>query len=147
MRQDNEEAEGRSVQQPTEEVNEEEGEEQLQDDSISRPVAEDTEHHSTDPVAEETEHHSTDNVQNQESKTKKRKTRGPTKMNKVAKNPEEKVDVEFTRLGEHVGKGSVTLSSFLGPLVREHVPYTLEDWRYLNEQTKFAIWEGIQVLF
>ena len=108
---------------------------ELQDDSISRPVA------------EETEHHSTDNVQNQESKTKKRKTRGPTKMNKVAKNPEEKVDVEFTRLGEHVGKGSITLSSFLGPLVREHVPYTLEDWRYLNEQTKFAIWEEIQVLF
>ena len=159
MQQDNEEAEGRSVQQPTEEVNEEEGEEQLQDDSISRPVAEDTEHHSTDPVAEETEHlstdpvaeetehHATDNVQNQESETKKRKTRGQTKMNKVAKNPEEKVDVEFTRLGEHVGKGSVTLSSFLGPLVREHVPYTLEDWRYLNEQTKFAIWEEIQVLF
>ena len=113
------------MQQPTEEVNEEEGEEQLQDDSIYRPVAEETEHHSTDPVAEETErhstdpvaeeteHHSTDNVQNQESKTKKRKTRGPTKMNKVAKNPEEKVDVEFTRLGEHVGKGSVTLSPFL----------------------------------
>ena len=125
MRQDNEEAEGRSVQQPTEEVNEEEGEEQLQDDSISRPVAEDTEHHSTDPVAEETEHlstdpvaeetehHATDNVQNQESETKKRKTRGQTKMNKVAKNPEEKVDVEFTRLGEHVGKDQSHFPPFL----------------------------------
>ena len=100
MQHDNEEAEGRCVQRPTEELNEEEGEEQLQDDSISSHVA------------EETEHHSTDNVQNQESETKKRKTRGPTKMNKVAKNPEEKVDVEFTRLGKHVGKGSVTLSFF-----------------------------------
>ena len=110
MQQDNEEAEGRSVQQPTEEVNEEEGEEQLQDDSIYRPVAEETEHHSTDPVAEETErhstdpvaeeteHHSTDNVQNQESKTKKRKTRGPTKMNKVAKNPEERLTLSLHAL-------------------------------------------------
>ena len=46
VQQDNEEAEGRSVQPPTEEVNEEEGEEQLQDESISGPVAEETEHHS-----------------------------------------------------------------------------------------------------
>ena len=101
VQQDNEEAEGRSVQPPTEEVNEEEGEEQLQDESISGPVA------------EETEHHSTDNVQNQELETKKRKTRGPTKMNKVAKNPEEKVDIEFTRLENMWGKDQSHFPPFL----------------------------------
>ncbi|XP_010494867.1 PREDICTED: uncharacterized protein LOC104771944 [Camelina sativa] len=68
-------------------------------------------------------------------------------MNQVAKKHEEKVQVEFTRLGEHVGKGSVTLSSFLGPLAREHIPYTLSDWRHLDEQTKYTLWEEIQARF
>lgn len=63
------------------------------------------------------------------SETSKRKTRGPTKMRKVTKHHDDKVDVEFTPVGENVGTGSVTLSSFLSPLVREHVPVLLEDWR------------------
>ena len=49
-------------------------------------------------------------------------------------------------MGEHVGRGSVTLSSFLGPLVREHVPVLLDDWRHLEEKTKDALWEEIQVI-
>ncbi|XP_056851722.1 uncharacterized protein LOC108829434 isoform X2 [Raphanus sativus] len=53
---------------------------------------------------------------------KEKNRRGPTKMRRVAENPNEKVAVTFTDFGEHVGPGSVTLSSFLGPLVREHVP-------------------------
>ena len=80
-----------------------------------------------------------------QSKTKKRRTRGPTKMNKVAKGLEEKVEVEFNSLGEDVGKGSVTLSSFLGPLVREYVPVLLDNYRHIDEQTKYTIWEEIQV--
>ena len=54
-----------------------------------------------------------DNVQNQELETKKRKTRGPTKMNKVAKNPEEKVDIEFTRLENMWGKDQSHFPPFL----------------------------------
>ena len=127
--------EGTSVPQPTEELNEDEGQEQLHVDSGTHPDAEE----SNDGLG--------DDAQTQQSDTKKRKTRWPTKMNKVAKNHEEKVAVEFTRLGEHVGKGSVTLSSFLGPLVREHVPYTLTDWRYLNDETRYTLWEEIQVFF
>ena len=48
-------------------------------------------------------------------------------MCKVAKDPQEKVEVYFTELGEHVGSGLVTLSSFLGAIVREHVSVTLDD--------------------
>lgn len=55
--------------------------------------------------------------------------------------------MEFNALGEHVGRGSVTLSSFLGPLVREHVPVLLDDWRHLDEKTKDALWEEIQGIF
>lgn len=76
---------------------------------------------------------------------KPKKKRGPTKMRKVAKDHQEKVSVSFTELGEHIGPGSVTLSSFLGPLVREHVTVLLDDWRNLDNQTKDTLWEEIQV--
>jgi len=65
---------------------------------------------------EGTEIHSTEETQSHQSATKKRKTRGPTRMRKIAKEPDEKLEVEFTSLGEHVGNGSVTLSSFLGDI-------------------------------
>ncbi|XP_010422636.1 PREDICTED: uncharacterized protein LOC104707891 [Camelina sativa] len=134
-RKDAEEVETRPVQHSTEQVIEDEGHEQLQEEIISHTLE------------AQTEHHSTEDCQTQHSETKKRKTRGPTKMNQVAKKHEEKVQVEFTRLGEHVGKGSVTLSSFLGPLVREHIPYTLSDWRHVDEQTKYTLYEEIQARF
>ena len=84
-------------------------------------------------------------TQTEQSDNTVKKTRGPTKMRKVAKHIEDKVDVEFNALGEHVGRGSVTLSSFLGPFLREHVPVLLDDWRHLDEKTKDALWEEIQV--
>ncbi|CAN6856895.1 unnamed protein product [Brassica oleracea var. botrytis] len=79
--------------------------------------------------------------------TKKKRTRGLTKMQKMAKDPLVKVDVQFTTTGEHYGPGSVTLSSFLGPLVREHVSVLLEDWRQLDDQTEDILWEEIQGKF
>ncbi|KAL0729508.1 hypothetical protein Bca4012_025601 [Brassica carinata] len=85
-------------------------------------------------------------TQTQKSDNQVKKTRGPTKMRKVAKHIEDKVDVEFNSVGEHVGRGSVTMSSFLGPLVREHVPVLLDDWRHLEEKTKDVLWEEIQVI-
>jgi len=85
---------------------------------------------------EGTEILSTESTQSHQSATKKRKTRGPTRMRKIAKQPDEKLEVEFTSLGEHVGSGSVTLSSFLGPLVREHVLVLLHDWRHLPDETR-----------
>lgn len=88
---------------------------------------------------------STGEDQTQDQNTSKRKTRGPTKMRGVAKHHDDKVEVEFNSLGEHVGKGSITLSSFLGPLVREHVPVLLDDWRHLDDQTKDILLEEIQV--
>ena len=90
------------------------------------------------PEAAEDEHN---------SKPKSRRGRGPTRLSRVAKNPEDKIDIEFNTLGEHIGDGSVLLSSFLGILVREHVPVLLEDWRQLDELTRDTMWEEIQVLF
>ena len=86
-----------------------------------------------------TEMNSSSEFQTPQSANPVKKRRGPTKMRKVAKDPQEKVEVYFTELGEHVGSGSVTLSSFLGAIVREHVPVTLDDWRKLDSQTKDTI--------
>ncbi|WZZ86865.1 hypothetical protein YC2023_115444 [Brassica napus] len=83
----------------------------------------------------------------QKSKPKTRRGKRPTRLSRVAKNPEDKIDVEFNTLCEHIGDGSVLLSSFLGIHVREHVPVLLEDWRQLDELTKDTMWEEIQVLF
>ena len=66
-------------------------------------------------------------------------------MRRVAENPNEKIMVTFIDFGDHIGPGSVTLSSFVGPLVREHVPVTLADWRNLDAATKATMWEEIQV--
>lgn len=55
-----------------------------------------------------------------DGRSRKRK-RGPTKMKDLAKDPNTRVHVDFNSLGEPYGEGSVKLSSYLGPLVREHV--------------------------
>ncbi|KAF8111807.1 hypothetical protein N665_0072s0019 [Sinapis alba] len=86
-------------------------------------------------------------TQTQQSDNQVKKTRGPTKMRAVAKHIEDKGEVDFNALGEHFGRGSVTLFSFLGLLVREHVFVLLDDWRHLEEKTKDALWEEIQGRF
>ena len=97
------------------------------------------------PNAQDDEIPNTDGVQLPADEVKEKNRRGPTKMRRVAENPNEKVVVTFNDFGDHVGPGSVTLSSFLGALVREHVPVTLSDWRKLDAATKATMWEEIQV--
>ncbi|KAL0706354.1 hypothetical protein Bca4012_072780 [Brassica carinata] len=58
--------------------------------------------------------------------------RGATKMKHIARDPTEREHVDFTDLGEPCGPGSVLLSSYLGPLVCEHVPVTIDNWRKMR---------------
>lgn len=98
-----------------------------------------------DGTAQDDEIPSTEGVELAGEEVQKKNKRGPTKLRRVAENPNDKIMVTFNDIGEHVGPGSVTLSSFLGPLVREHVPVTLADWRKLDAATKATMWEEIQV--
>ncbi|CAE5979936.1 unnamed protein product [Arabidopsis arenosa] len=82
-----------------------------------------------------------------EERVKVRRKRGPTKMRKVAENPNERVSVSFTDFGDHVGTGSVRLSSFLGVLVSQFIPVTISDWRQVDAATKETLWEQIQGRF
>ena len=60
-----------------------------------------------------------------DSNSRKRKC-GPTTMKDITKDPNSRVHVDFTFMGKPYGPGSVKLSSYLSPLVREYVPITLE---------------------
>ena len=37
------------------------------------------------------------------------------------------------------------LSSYIGSLVREHVPVTIEDWRKIGEERRTVLWKSVQV--
>ncbi|XP_020875735.1 uncharacterized protein LOC110226975 [Arabidopsis lyrata subsp. lyrata] len=78
---------------------------------------------------------------------KRKKQRGPTKMKHIAKDPNEKQHVDFTDMGEHCGPGSVLLSSYLGPLVREHVPVIIDTWKKVGEDIKTVLWKSIEVSY
>ncbi|CAA2998052.1 Hypothetical predicted protein [Olea europaea subsp. europaea] len=85
------------------------------------------------------------NVTPSEGKTQQvqKKKSGPTQM----KNLNEviaPIEVKFNEMGQSL---FVTLSSFLGRLVREIVPYTLVDWRYLSDDMKLVMWKDIQQRF
>jgi hypothetical protein len=82
-----------------------------------------------------------------ENLVRKRIARGPTKMKRLPSNFVNRVEVEFNESGVPIGKGSIHLSSYLGPLVREHVPVTLTDWRRLGDDLKAVLWDCIQVYF
>ena len=85
------------------------------------------------------------NEENDPGQPKRQKHRGPTKMKHIARDPTARERVDFNDMGEPVGQGSVKLSSYLGPLVREHVPVTFEDWRKVSEEIKTVIWKSVQV--
>lgn len=75
----------------------------------------------------------------------RKKSRGPTKAKRLPSNISSRIEVEFNRLAEPIGDGSVKLSSYLGPLVRKCVPVTLDGWKHLSNELKVVLWESIQV--
>lgn len=78
---------------------------------------------------------------------KRKKHRGPTKMKNIAKDPNVRERVEFNGRGQAIGPRSVTLSSYIGTLVREHVPFTISDWRKVSDELKTVLWKSVQVKF
>lgn len=82
---------------------------------------------------------------NADKHNRKRK-RGPTKMNYINKDPNMRIHVDYTAMGDPNGDGSVKLSSYLGILAREHVHITLERWTKLPEESKTLLMKSIQVI-
>ncbi|XP_013743057.1 uncharacterized protein LOC106445946 [Brassica napus] len=68
-------------------------------------------------------------------------------MKDIARDPNARIKVDFTAFGEPCGEGSVKLSSYLGPLVREHVPVVIDDWRKIGDDRKTVLWKSVQLRF
>ena len=72
------------------------------------------------------------------------KKRGKTKLLTVKKNAGV-LKLMWNEKGQPIGSESILLSSYLGVLVREIVPYTLADWRKLPESFGAVLWAAIKV--
>ncbi|KAL5854582.1 hypothetical protein ACOSQ4_004384 [Xanthoceras sorbifolium] len=57
------------------------------------------------------------------------------------------VEVDFNLHGQTIDGSSITLASYIGILVREHVPITLESWKKVDEQKKYMIWSSLLQYF
>ncbi|KAL5564188.1 hypothetical protein UlMin_027352 [Ulmus minor] len=96
---------------------------------------------SPDPLQQKSPTTATDKV------IKTRRKRGPTKLKGIALQNDGPITVRFNCNLQAVGEGSVSLSSFLGPLVREIVPYTISDWRKVPQKMKDVLWSTIQTRY
>ena len=76
---------------------------------------------------------------------KTKRQRGPTRMKDIAKDPNARVRVEYTMMGEPIGKGSVKLASYAGALIREHVPITIDRWTKIGEEIRTLLWKSVEV--
>ena len=85
-------------------------------------------------------------VNSTEHVTQNKRKRGPTKLKRIALQPDGRIFVRFNAKGQAIGESSVSHSSFIGPLVRELVPYTVADWRRVPKSMKDILWSTIQVL-
>jgi len=125
---------------PNKEVSEEEEQNEMQEEEHNE--MEEEEHDQMEEAeleeADEQQTH-TDTV------TQRKRRRGATKMKQIAKDPNERLHVDFTDLGEPCGPGSVMLSSYLGPLLREHVHGIIDNWRKVTEDIRTVLWKSIKV--
>ncbi|XP_073058505.1 uncharacterized protein [Primulina eburnea] len=78
-----------------------------------------------------------------DAKTNKKKGRGSSKFNLVSGQQQPK-DLERNEFGQAIGDNSVKYASFLGCMVKEFVPYTLDRWNDLNEEMKNKMWRCLQ---
>ena len=76
---------------------------------------------------------------------KTKRQRGPTRMKDIAKDPNARVRVDYTMMGEPIGKGSVKLALYAGALIREHVPITIDRWTKIGEEIRTLLWKSVQV--
>nr|AAD22702.1 putative TNP1-like transposon protein [Arabidopsis thaliana] len=68
-------------------------------------------------------------------------------MKNLAKDPTVRVKVDYNLMGEAIGPGSVKLSSYVGTLMREHVPINIVNWKKVTRDLKTVLWKSIQARF
>lgn len=77
----------------------------------------------------------------------KKKKRGPAKIDVVASIDGKRMDVLFNEIGQAVGDNSIKLSSYIGSLVKQMVPITLNSWHEADEDLRKRLWICVQQQF
>ncbi|GAY62796.1 hypothetical protein CUMW_220650, partial [Citrus unshiu] len=77
----------------------------------------------------------------------KKKTRGPAKIDFVALIDGKRIEVIFNEYGQPVGRNSNRLSSFIGCLVRQMVPLTLDSWHRVESDLRERLWTCVKQQF
>ncbi|KAJ0084462.1 hypothetical protein Patl1_30055 [Pistacia atlantica] len=62
----------------------------------------------------------------------------------IALNGDNRIEIKFNDKGQPIDEEFVKLSSFLGPLGREIVPFTILDWRKLPSDMREKLWKCVQ---
>ncbi|XP_073061521.1 uncharacterized protein [Primulina eburnea] len=75
--------------------------------------------------------------------TYKKKGRGASKL-KMVSGQDKCKELERNEFGQLVGDNSVKYASFLGCMIKEFVPYTLNGWNDISEEVKDSMWSCLQ---
>ncbi|KAL0540212.1 hypothetical protein IC582_024445 [Cucumis melo] len=80
-----------------------------------------------------------------ESSTQKRKP-GPTEMKEItrARSEGQKLVIQYNELGQAIGQNATKLKSFIGTIMRFHVPITYFDWSMVPNEIKDKIFVLIE---
>ncbi|KAG6504252.1 hypothetical protein ZIOFF_036583 [Zingiber officinale] len=79
-----------------------------------------------------------------DDKPHKKKGRGPSKL-KMVSGQDKCKELERNELGQSIGDNSVKYASFLGCMIKEFVPYTLDGWNEIGEEVKDRMWICLQL--
>lgn len=77
----------------------------------------------------------------------KKKVRGPTRLDILPVSEQRRKNVRWNRLGQPIGKSSITLSSTLGVIARQYLPITINNWKKVDKELKERLWSLILVRF
>ncbi|KAK9286368.1 hypothetical protein L1049_014762 [Liquidambar formosana] len=99
------------------------------------------------PIIEEASNDNTRTMK-ESSKNTQKKNRKPRGPNKISQDDRGKaIEVNFNERDQPIGKESIKLATYLGALVRENVPVTLEHWSKLSNYVEETLWTCVRQKF
>ncbi|KAG6506384.1 hypothetical protein ZIOFF_031707 [Zingiber officinale] len=81
-----------------------------------------------------------------DEKIDKKKGRGASKL-KMVSGQDKCKELERNEFGQPIGDNSVKYASFLGCMIKEFVPYTLDGWSNIDEEVKDRMWSCLQMTY
>ncbi|XP_075494357.1 uncharacterized protein LOC142531956 [Primulina tabacum] len=81
-----------------------------------------------------------------DEKTYKKKARGSSKL-KMVSGQDKCKELERYEFGQPVGDNSLKYPSFLGCMIKEFVPYTLNGWNDISKEVKDRMWSCPQLTY